>query len=394
MSEEQAQIEAELDEYVEDSDRIADLKATVSRLTTQLRKARISKEDLVAAVYQAAKDNVIALDIAPVPDYAPDARSHGEEVAVAVIGDWQLAKVTPDYNSQVCAERVDLYADKVLKLTDIQRSDHPVKKLRIWALGDLVEGELIFPGQGHLIDASLYEQVCKTGVKIGQDFLRRMESHFEEVTVEAVIGNHGRIGGKASRDMDPESNADRMLYRIWQLVSEASGSKTKFLIPDGGREKNWYHVADVGGYRTLLFHGDQIKGGFGGFPWYGFGKKLNGWKNGAIPGGFDDSFCGHWHQPTKFCLNQITHRVVGSTESFNTYAQESLAAVGRASQHVQFVKPGVGVTAEYTVYLDDTYNGVPTHLVEQPDPTIVDFLSKLTPEQRDIIAEIAAERAA
>ena len=44
MSEEQAQIEQDMESFVADSDRIADLKATVSRLTSQLRKARISKE--------------------------------------------------------------------------------------------------------------------------------------------------------------------------------------------------------------------------------------------------------------------------------------------------------------------------------------------------------------
>jgi hypothetical protein len=389
MSDETAQIEADLDEYVKDSDRISDLQSTVSRLTSQLRKARISKEDLVAAVYQAAKDNVIALNIAPVPEPLPEPRSHGEEVAVAVIGDWQLGKVTPDYNSLVCEERIELYADKILKLTDIQRSDHPVKKLRLWSLGDLLEGEMVFPGQAHLIDASLYEQVCNSGVRILGNLIRRMEAHFEEVQVELVIGNHGRIGGRASREMDPESNADRMIGKITQLVLEAGGSKARFTIPDGGKERNWYHVSDIGGYRTLLFHGDQIKGGFGGFPWYGFGKKLNGWKNGAIPGGFDDSFCGHWHQPVRFVMNTITHRVVGSTESYNTYAAEQLAAVGRASQHLMFVKPGVGVTCEYNVWLDDSYSGVPTHLSEnRPDPSLIDFLGKLTDKQREALIKM------
>lgn len=383
----------DLDEYVAEGDRIAELKATISRLTTQLRKAKVSKEDLVAAVYQAAKDNIIALDIKPVPSYTPDPRSHGEEVAVAVIGDWQLAKVTPDYNSQVCEERIELYADKIIKLIEIQRADHPVKKLRLWGLGDLVEGELIFAGQEHLIDASLYEQVCNSGARILGNLIRRLEGIVEEMEAELIIGNHGAIGGPVRRSYSPQSNADRMLYRVTQLVAEASGSKVKFHIPAAKNERDWYHVSDIGGYRTLLFHGDQVRGGFGGFPWYGFGKKLNGWKNGAIPGGFDDAFCGHYHTPTKMTLNQITMRVVGSTESYNTFAQEALAAVGRASQYLMFVKPGVGVTAEYNVWLSDTYNGVPTHLVEQPDPAIVGFLARLTPAQRDHIAELASKGA-
>ena len=102
------------------------------------------------------------------------------------------------------------YADKILKLTDIQRSDHPVDECVVYALGDIVEGELIFPGQSHLIDASLYRQVTVDGPRILIDFLRRLLGHFTTVKVVWVIGNHGRLGGRSSRDYSLESNADRM----------------------------------------------------------------------------------------------------------------------------------------------------------------------------------------
>jgi hypothetical protein len=333
-------------------DRLDQLRTSNVRLSKQLIAAKASEAEKVEAIYRAAKDVLLTLDIERAPRVEPKPSQGGDsEVAVVVLSDWQLAKVTPDYNSQVCAERIDRLADKLIRLTDIQRADHPIEELRLWCLGDMVEGELIFPGQSHLIDASLYQQVCKDGVKIGTDFIRKVAPHFKHLTVEAVIGNHGRIGGRASRDYDPETNADRMLYRIWELVMSAANEDVQFKIPDGGRERNWYHVSDIGGYKTLLFHGDQMRG-TSGLPWYGFFKKISGWKNGAIPGGFDDAYCGHWHQPTRLTINKSTVRVAGSTESYNTYAAEQLAAVGRPSQPVMFVKPGVGPTAEYCVWLD------------------------------------------
>lgn len=343
--------ENDMEQLLELEERCEELRRSNARLTRDLSRVRARESERVEAIYRAAKDVILTLDIAKAPAIPPrPSKNPDPEVAVAVLSDWQLAKVTPTYNSEICARRIDQLAEKVLRLTEIQRADHPVDELRVWCLGDLVEGELIFPGQGHLIDASLYEQVCKTGVQIGTRFIRKLRPHFKTITVEAVIGNHGRLGGRASRDYNPESNADRMLYRIWQLVMEAAGDDVQFMIPDGGREKNWYHVSDIGGYKTLLFHGDQMRG-HSGFPWYGFFKKISGWKNGAIEGSFQDAYCGHWHQPTKMTINTSTVRVAGSTESSNTYAQEQLAAVGFPSQPVMFVKPGFGPTAEYNVWL-------------------------------------------
>lgn len=334
-------------EMDEESDQLRVLKSAHAKNLKDLEKLKTHKADLVTAVFEAAKDGIAGLDFPPIPSPKKDARKKDEEVAVAVLADWQLAKITPSYNSDMCEQRIQEYAEKVIKLTNIQRADHPVKRLHIWALGDIVEGELIFPGQGHLIDSSLYRQVTIDGPRILGNFLRRMLTEFESVHFVGVIGNHGALGGRARRDYDPETNADRMLYRIIQQIF-ADESRITWDIPDGPHERNWYAVDKIGGYSTLLFHGDQIRS-FG--SQYGFVKKVLGWKAGAIDVHFDDAFMGHYHQPTKMTLNTVTLRVSGSPESYNTYAQESLASVGFPSQHLQFVHPENGVTVESTVWL-------------------------------------------
>jgi len=287
----------------------------------------------------------------PVPLKAPIKSPKGsqhEEVAVAVLADWQLAKVTPDYNSSVCEERIEAYAEKVISLTEIQRADHPVRKIHVWALGDIVEGELIFPGQSFLIDGGIYRQVTVDGPRILRNFLNRMLEYFDEVIFTGIIGNHGSLGGKSRRDHDPETNADRMLYRIVSLMFEKE-PRISFNIPDGRGERNWYAVPQIGNYRALLCHGDQF-GSLSSF--YNFQKKAYGWKVGAIDEEFDDIYIGHFHTPTKMTFNTIQLRISGSPESTNTYAIENLAAVGKPSQQLLFVHPSKGiVTGEYTCWL-------------------------------------------
>lgn len=331
--------------------QVEQLKDMNTRLLRKMEREKKTKRDYVDAIKMAVDDNLALMTLKPVKATKFSGGPGTEETAVAVLSDWQLAKVTPSYNTQVCEERIEIYGDKLLKIVSMQRKDHPVKILRVWILGDIVEGELIFPGQSFLIDSSLYRQVTLDGPRILCNFLRKMLANFDEVHVVGVIGNHGAIGGRSRRDMNPETNADRMLYQICRQILEKE-ERLHWNIPDGDSERNWYAVDKVGAKSFLLAHGDQVRGGFGGFPFYGLAKKTWGWATGAVPEHFDEVLIGHWHQPTRVTLNRITARVNGSTESTNTYAMEQLAAVGRPSQWLLFVHPETGVSGEYCVWLD------------------------------------------
>jgi len=227
---------------------------------------------------------------------------------------------------------------------DIQRTAHPVRELHIHLLGDLVEGEDIFPGQAHLIDSGLYSQMFGAAEALAR-LVREMLGHFEKVKVVGVIGNHGRLGRKGT--FRPESNADAMMYRIARM---AVGDEKRLDWPETFTqgERHWYAVDNVLGKRWFLFHGDQVGGGFAGFPWYGFGKKLSGWR--ASVAEFDYSVGAHFHTPTRMYLNGLTHWNGGSIESTNTFAQEQLAAAGEPCQWLLFQNEK-GVTAEYLVRL-------------------------------------------
>jgi hypothetical protein len=329
----------------------AELREALVRTQRQLSQSNAKTQDLVAAVYQAAKDVALTLTLPPVTPPARDRRKGTPETAVAILSDWQLGKVTPTYSSAICEERIALYGDKVLKLARVQRADHPVRELRVYLLGDLVEGELIFPGQAYRIDSSLYRQVLADGPRILGGFLRRMSADFDRVHVVGVIGNHGALGGPARRDYHPESNADAMMYEATRLVLEDDKRITWASNLTRG-ERHWYALDTVGTKTFMLFHGDQIKGGFAGFPWYGFDKKVKGWALGAVPRRFDYALSGHFHTPVRMLISGIVVWGSGSTESMNTYAAEQLAAQGSPCQWLLFAHPDRGVTAEYLVPLD------------------------------------------
>jgi hypothetical protein len=334
--------------------KIQELKQDNLRLLRQLDKAKNKKADLIEAIYEAVSTNLRTWDKPNIPKPIVSKKTKNEEVAVAVLSDIQLAKVTPDYDTKVAEKRVIEYAEKIVELTNLQRNAHPVRKCRVLAAGDIVEGELIFPGQTHLIDASLYHQVTVDGPRILTKFFDILLANFEQVEVTWVIGNHGSLGGRARKDYHPDSNADRMLGKIMDMIYEKE-KRITFEIPDSSGDNHWFGIADVGkNCRFFVWHGDNVRG-HSGFPWYGFGKKLLGWKalaSSNLMPDFDYAIAGHFHTPTTMYVNDIRLWVNGSTESYNTYALEQLASMGRPCQWLLFAKPGSGVTAEYLVKLE------------------------------------------
>lgn len=322
---------------------------SVRSLLRRLELAKASKAELVAAVYAAAREAADTMEILPIPEPPKSTAGGSPEVAIAMMADWQLGKTTPEYNSTIAMDRIRRYGNKVVKLIELQRAHHPVDEARVFLLGDLIEGEEIFPGQSHRIDASLYYQLFNAAGVLAE-VVRQIASTVEKVRVVGAIGNHGALGGPIRRSYHPETNADAIVYNIarMQFASEPRVEWKETLVAG---ERAWYATDQVFDKRWFLFHGDQIKSASFGIPWYGFNKRLLGWATSVTP--FEYSVSGHWHTPVRFPVNAITHWGVGSTESANTYAQEYLASGGqRPSQYLLFQGQD-GVTAEYQVFVDD-----------------------------------------
>lgn len=347
---------ADFDDLEDDAslaDQLSAMKKQRDNYARQLYEVKHKHADYLATVWNATQEAIAGQTIRPVRPPRLSALEGGDgpvEVAVALLSDLQTGKVTPDYNTEVCRERVLQYAKKIVRITNVQRADHPVTHCVVPMLGDMVEGVNIFAGQEWLIDSTLYRQMFDTTPVIIVDFLRYLLTHFDHVTVEAVQGNHGRIGRHGQ--FGPEDNSDRMVYRIVKLMMRDEPRLT-FNMSDPEGEAAWYKIMTIGYYSALLIHGDQIRGS-NGYPWYGLGKKAHSWGSGGLgaDSNFKDLMLGHWHQLARIPLNHRTVWQNGSTESYNTFAQETLAAQSDPMQWLLFVRPDQGVvTASYGVRL-------------------------------------------
>jgi len=202
----------DLPEGIESED-VKELRQALIRVQKQLKDAKNRTEELVEATIQSAHDATLSMGpITPVQPPNTDKRKKGNEIALWHLTDWQGAKKTTTYNSQVMRKRVMEFVDKAHRITEVQRADHPVKDAVVLFGGDMVEGLFNYPAQLHEVDATLFEQYV-TVSRLITDTIRRALTIYENVLVVAEWGNHGRIGNKRA-DVPRNDNIDRMCYEL------------------------------------------------------------------------------------------------------------------------------------------------------------------------------------
>lgn len=333
--------------------QIAELARTAERLARKLAKAKAKTADLVEAVYEAAKDAAVVVgQPKPVPRPKVKAGSGDPEWAVVHMTDWQLGKVTgrpgaPDfYDPDVCAKRIRFAVDRVRRITEIQRKDHPVPGIAVMFGGDMVEGTNIFPGQAWEVGGNTgYQQIMRASALMSEVVLSFL-SDFDEVRVYSVHGNHGRIGRRG--DYPREDNLDNIAYAIARQQLSGQDRLT------WDENLSWYEHIKIGRWSAALIHGDQIKSwGGGGTPAAAISRRATAWSS-SMPFKWSDLFLGHYHQRLCITLPDGSQcRMTPSCESGSQYAAEMLASKGKPGVLALMVHPEHGrVTGEWMIWLD------------------------------------------
>jgi hypothetical protein len=333
------------------TDELEELRKANRDLQRRLLKAKAKTADLVEAVHQGALDASVILGKAPaVPKPKADRRVKGAEAAVLLLSDWHVGKQTVSFDSDVAQERVKRLGEKVAKIAEIERADHPVEACHALLNGDFADNTSIFPGQVYEVDSTTFQQLFTASATL-ERLLRRLLSVFPVVHAWEQAGNHGRIGRKG--DYPRTDNIDLLVYRLArERLSDFERDGQRLIWHEA---RSWFSIIEIGAYRALLLHGDQIKSFGGNIPAYGILRKANAWASGVLGDDFTDAYMGHFHQPMTLPLANGKGRVFvnPSIESDSEYAREFVAATGTPGQRLNLVDPVRGrVTSERVLWLD------------------------------------------
>ena len=330
--------------------QIIDLQNALVRTKRELQSARDKSEQLVNAVYQAARDaHAVVNRPAKVKAPAKDRRQRGEHVALWNLGDWQGTKITTSYNTEVMQTRVRRYVEKAAYFTEEQRKSRPVRECHVVFGGDMIEGLWNYPTQAWEVEHEPIGQVVIVA-DLMAEVVEAALGDYEKVTVTAEWGNHGRIGSK--RDNVPAAtNLDRMAFLLARQQLAEYLKDDRLIWEDSVED---IQRLQIGEYRALVIHGDEI-GRTGYASPSTIVNHVNRWRT-AYPWNFMDVYCHHYHTPMELTLADGKGRVYfnGATESDNRYALVGLAASGTPTQRLHFVDPERGLVVQRVdVLLED-----------------------------------------
>jgi hypothetical protein len=331
------------------SGEVSQLKAERDRLLKKLAHYQDGGGLIVEAVAAAFAEHAPQIAAPPAPAHVGKGRD--VEVAVVHLSDVQYGKRTASYNSHVADERIALLGRKVEEITALRRNAATIRECRLYVGGDIVEGEDIFPGQAYEIDQGVFDQAVRGAPTAIASLVLHLLRIFERVHVVSVSGNHGRNGRKGSNGSH-KTNWDSVASRVLELMllgphAPAELRKRLTIVVE---DERFYNVDRVFDWGNLVVHGDQITGGFAGFPWYGTAKKAWGWID-SIPAPWDYLWFGHFHTFASAVLNHRTFLANGTTESDNAYAQAQLAAAGFPCQRLSYFNRAHGLIADHQVFL-------------------------------------------
>ena len=237
----------------------------------------------------------------------PPKKQDGETLVVELT-DWHIGSKDADssgkarYNTEIASTRAVDMCRKVLSLTKQHVMEGTIiDQIDVFVVGDMVDGDDMFPSQIAEIEFQPPKQVMKF-VDIFRNFLLGLKDFKLPINVYCVPGNHGRVG----KDKSPQSNWDLMAYLILEDWLQQSGIKNIHIE----HSETDHLVVTVRGWKFGLVH--KIATSAAG------ARKALGWANSD---NIDAIVTGHWHHFELDEDNGLRKFMSGSLKGTDTYAE-------------------------------------------------------------------------
>ena len=310
----------------------------VMQYETNRALKHLSFYDLISDILSntVEKINFDNIDKPPKPD-----KHKGNQSGVALFSDIHIGRWNDVYNMDVALKLLDNHVDSILDVSNIESKGYVMNGLNIFALGDFVDGESIFPGHAFKVEVPVVEQAIKLG-KAFAEKIAYMSQYYPEINVYCVYGNHGR-NGKYSAKL---TNWDFVLYKFAE-VALGNSPNIHFYYPKGDRR---FLTAQVEEHGFLLMHGDRIRMHYQ-IPYYGISNKSMKWAQSIA--NWEYLTMGHFHH---YDLGQkiVTKEVImnGAYLMGDDYSLEEIGVENiEPTQVFMGVHKKRGVTWRYPIYL-------------------------------------------
>jgi hypothetical protein len=350
---------------VEKDERVKLLQQDINTLQRKLIKAKAATDIIVQGVYDVLAGKKFLVTVPPKP--SADRRKKQVEMPVLCIGDTHFGHYHPHgefaYSVAIGKRRLHQAVNKFIETTNDRRTSAKIDEMRLYLIGDIIEGENMRQGHAHSIEGPLLKQAIFWGPEALSSMIIKLLGEFRKIKIVAVPGNHGR-NGPARGDAHPATNWDRVCYQttrhiVNNVLMGQDASRIKDIewdLPTDRYDKqegdDWFSVDYIFDWSNLLVHGEDIRGkGWGGIPFYGVEKMIKRYAD-ILDDPIDFMYMGHIHVDANIPSNFREIFVNGAIESSTTYVRKQLIAGNHPSQSAVFYTKDNGPISRHTFYLD------------------------------------------
>lgn len=205
------------------------------------------------------------------------------------------------YNSDIFAEMLHEYLQKILSIAETHRSEDCV----VWAAGDMISGNIHRSIQVSNKE-NVIEQIMGVSELIAQ-FIAELSPHFKTVRFVSVAGNHSRI----EPNKDKAVTAERLDDLVeWYLAARLQNIKN-VIIYNSHKLDHTISLFTVRGKNYCMVHGDFDNG-------YGKVQSLQSMVKEPIYA----VLCGHMHHNQTDMVQGIRTVMAGSFQGMDGFCVE------------------------------------------------------------------------
>jgi len=231
----------------------------------------------------------------------------------------------------------------------IQKLDAIVEaneRVHLFLLGDILEGEGIFPTQAH--DALAINQQTELALSFFDDLFDYLGTMSHHIHVYPIKGNHGRVGKYSAE----ETNWDTVFYKHLELAHTEPAFHNVY---------NDWHLCVIEDWMFLLMHGDCIPMYFQ-IPDYGIRTRMMNWVSSIGP--FDAFLLGHFHHLKLMHYNGI-YCLLNGCARWNDFSVKKMGMAPSTAQWCFGIGPDSPVTWTHAITLENEHLRTPDTGVNQ-----------------------------
>jgi len=256
-----------------------------------------------------------------IPEFSQNERlplSNGR--MVVLLSDWHIGALIDNvmgnsYNYEIARKRIAKFFKKITRIA----SSENITEIDVVCLGDMTEHvSMRKVNQSFESEFPLAVQIVKA-YELIRDFLVNLSAYFN-VTYRGISGNHDRMNGDKSDNIDGDSTIFVINFMIKEFIEKSNAPRITYLESD---HINYSASIEINGIKIKAVHGDNEKGN----------KKLASHSD-MDNENYNILVMGHLHHHSVKEVGQNKFEVyVGSLQGANNYAMKG-KFLSNASQGV------------------------------------------------------------